>query len=173
MCFLFFISVIGFIAMVPVHFLSVEHHKLQQKYGEKKGTRIGDIYGLLDSAHLRLSGRPVSNADNPFDRIVCGGRLHPHGGHRALFLVCFATDRFGFHQLGHLSSNRGRDGFGLCRPAHRAGHVNFRPGGHIGIHDRAHRVFRLYNFDGTSTTTDSNRFRAGGLCDSFHYDPGS
>ena len=33
--------------MVPVHFLSVEHHKLQQKYGEKKGTRIGDIYGLL------------------------------------------------------------------------------------------------------------------------------
>jgi protein-S-isoprenylcysteine O-methyltransferase Ste14 len=33
--------------MVPVHFLSVEHHRLQQKYGEKKGTRIGDIYGIL------------------------------------------------------------------------------------------------------------------------------
>jgi protein-S-isoprenylcysteine O-methyltransferase Ste14 len=32
--------------MVPVHFLSVEHHKLQRKYGEKKGTKVAEIYGL-------------------------------------------------------------------------------------------------------------------------------
>jgi len=33
--------------MVPLHFLSVEHLKLQKKYGEEKGTKIGNILGLI------------------------------------------------------------------------------------------------------------------------------
>jgi protein-S-isoprenylcysteine O-methyltransferase Ste14 len=33
--------------MVPVHFLSVEHLKLQEKYGKEKGTKIGDILGMV------------------------------------------------------------------------------------------------------------------------------
>jgi len=33
--------------MIPLHFLSVEHLKLQEKYGKEKGTKIGEIYGLI------------------------------------------------------------------------------------------------------------------------------
>jgi protein-S-isoprenylcysteine O-methyltransferase Ste14 len=43
----FFIFVLGFIATVPLHFLSVEHLKLQKRYGRKKGNKIGEIYGLI------------------------------------------------------------------------------------------------------------------------------
>ncbi len=43
----FFISVLGLIAMIPLNFLSVEHLRLQERYGREKGTRIGDIYGLI------------------------------------------------------------------------------------------------------------------------------
>lgn len=43
----FFISVIGLIAIIPLYFLSVEHLKLQKRYGKEKGTRIGEIYGLI------------------------------------------------------------------------------------------------------------------------------
>jgi len=43
----FFISVFGAIATIPLHFLSVEHLKLQERYGKEKGTKIGDIYGLI------------------------------------------------------------------------------------------------------------------------------
>ena len=43
----FFISVSGLIATIPLHFLSVEHLKLQKRYGRKKGTKIGEIYGLI------------------------------------------------------------------------------------------------------------------------------
>jgi len=43
----FFISVLGLIATVPLHFLSVEHLKLQKRYGREKGTKIGEICGLI------------------------------------------------------------------------------------------------------------------------------
>jgi len=43
----FFISILGAIAIIPLHFLSVEHLKLQKRYGKEKGTRIGKIYGLI------------------------------------------------------------------------------------------------------------------------------
>jgi len=43
----FFISVLGLIATIPFHFLSVEHLKLQKRYGREKGTKIGEIYGLI------------------------------------------------------------------------------------------------------------------------------
>ena len=43
----FSISVLGLIATIPLHFLSVEHLKLQEKYGREKGNKIGEIYGLI------------------------------------------------------------------------------------------------------------------------------
>jgi len=33
--------------MIPIHFLSVEHLKLQKRYGKEKGTKMGDILGLI------------------------------------------------------------------------------------------------------------------------------
>lgn len=35
------------IAVIPFHFLSVEHQKLQEKYGKEKGTKIGDSLGVI------------------------------------------------------------------------------------------------------------------------------
>ena len=46
MNFWFFICVLGAIAVVPAHFFSVEHLKLQGRYGKKKGTKIGEILGV-------------------------------------------------------------------------------------------------------------------------------
>jgi len=43
----FWISVLAEIAILPVYFLSLEHKKLQLKYGVEKGTKIGDILGLI------------------------------------------------------------------------------------------------------------------------------
>jgi len=43
----FFICVLGAIATIPLYFLSVEHIKLQEIYGKEKGTRVGEIYGLI------------------------------------------------------------------------------------------------------------------------------
>jgi len=43
----FFICVLGAIATIPLHFLSVEHLKLQERHGEEKGTKIGKVYGLI------------------------------------------------------------------------------------------------------------------------------
>jgi protein-S-isoprenylcysteine O-methyltransferase Ste14 len=35
------------IAAIPLHFLSVEHLKLQERYGKEKGTKIGEVLGLI------------------------------------------------------------------------------------------------------------------------------
>jgi protein-S-isoprenylcysteine O-methyltransferase Ste14 len=43
----FFLSALGLIATISLHFLSVEHLKLQKRYGMEKGTKIGEIYGLI------------------------------------------------------------------------------------------------------------------------------
>ena len=43
----FFISILGVAAVIPLHFLSVEHLKLQEKYGKEKGKKIGEIFGLI------------------------------------------------------------------------------------------------------------------------------
>jgi protein-S-isoprenylcysteine O-methyltransferase Ste14 len=44
---LFFISLFGFIAILPLYFLSLEHLKLEEKYGGRKGEKIGDAYGII------------------------------------------------------------------------------------------------------------------------------
>ena len=43
----FSVFVLGELLLLPLYFFSVEHIKLQEKYGEKKGKRIGEILGLL------------------------------------------------------------------------------------------------------------------------------
>ncbi|MHA1906575.1 MAG: methyltransferase family protein [Candidatus Thorarchaeota archaeon] len=47
MSFWFIISVAGAILLLPLHFLSVEHHKLDSKYGEEKGKKIGSLLGVV------------------------------------------------------------------------------------------------------------------------------
>ena len=43
----FFICLFGTIAVVPIHYFSVEHLKLQRRYGKNRGIRIGDVLGLV------------------------------------------------------------------------------------------------------------------------------
>lgn len=43
----FFVSLVGFVAIIPLYFLSVEHLKLKQAYGDKKGRKIGEIFGMI------------------------------------------------------------------------------------------------------------------------------
>ncbi len=52
---LFFICVLGVIAALPIHFLSVEHLKLHGKYGKEKGAKISEIYGRLSANLLFFS----------------------------------------------------------------------------------------------------------------------
>ncbi|MHA2199467.1 MAG: methyltransferase family protein [Candidatus Thorarchaeota archaeon] len=46
MSFWFFLSVAGLIAVVPLHFLSVEHGKLDSRYGKERGFKIGAALGM-------------------------------------------------------------------------------------------------------------------------------
>ena len=43
----FLICIVGIVLLIPVYFLSVEHLRLQEKFGEKKGLKIAEIYGLI------------------------------------------------------------------------------------------------------------------------------
>jgi len=43
----FLLSCIGLIAVVPLHFASVEHNKLEKKYGAERGRRIGATLGMI------------------------------------------------------------------------------------------------------------------------------
>ncbi len=43
----FYVSLIGFIFAMFPYFLSLEHVKLEKKYGNQKGKKIGDIYGMV------------------------------------------------------------------------------------------------------------------------------
>ncbi len=47
MALLFILSLIGAIALLPVHFLSVEHTKLDARYGKEKGKRVGGYLGVI------------------------------------------------------------------------------------------------------------------------------
>lgn len=47
-CSLFFlICIFGVVAVIPLHFLSVEHLKLEEKYGQDRGKRIGEVLSLF------------------------------------------------------------------------------------------------------------------------------
>jgi protein-S-isoprenylcysteine O-methyltransferase Ste14 len=47
MSFWFLLSVIGIIAVVPIHFVSVNHIDLERKFGKERGTRIGATLGMV------------------------------------------------------------------------------------------------------------------------------
>ena len=46
MNYLFIGSLVGFIAVVPLHFLSLEHWKLNRRFGEEKGKIVGEVLGM-------------------------------------------------------------------------------------------------------------------------------
>ncbi len=43
----FIISLLGFIVVMMPYFVSLEHSKLEEKYGNEKGKKIGEIYGMV------------------------------------------------------------------------------------------------------------------------------
>ena len=43
----FFLSLLGFTVTLPLYYLSLEHLKLEEKYGRRKGKKIGDISGVI------------------------------------------------------------------------------------------------------------------------------
>jgi protein-S-isoprenylcysteine O-methyltransferase Ste14 len=47
MSFWYVISIVGLILVVPIHFLSVEHSRLDTKYGEVRGYKIGAALGMI------------------------------------------------------------------------------------------------------------------------------
>ncbi|MFW9870440.1 MAG: methyltransferase family protein [Candidatus Thorarchaeota archaeon] len=47
MSFWFLISVIGIIAVVPIHFVSVEHDRLDSRFGVEKGYKVGAALGMI------------------------------------------------------------------------------------------------------------------------------
>jgi protein-S-isoprenylcysteine O-methyltransferase Ste14 len=47
MCVLFLISLLGTVAVLPLHFWSLEHGKLEERYGEQRGKRIGAALGII------------------------------------------------------------------------------------------------------------------------------
>jgi len=44
---LFYVSLFGFVAIMLPYFLSLEHLKLEEKYGKQQGKKIGAIFGVL------------------------------------------------------------------------------------------------------------------------------
>lgn len=47
MNYLFIGSLVGFVAIVPIYFLSLEHWRLNQRFGEEKGKMLGDMLGMV------------------------------------------------------------------------------------------------------------------------------
>ncbi len=47
MSFWFLLSVVGTIIVVPIHFLSVEHSRLDSRFGEEKGFKVGAALGMI------------------------------------------------------------------------------------------------------------------------------
>ena len=43
----FYASLFGFVGIVLPYFLSLEHLKLDEKYGKQKGKKLGEIFGVI------------------------------------------------------------------------------------------------------------------------------
>ncbi len=54
MSFWFLLSVFGTIIVVPIHFLSVEHSRLDTRFGEEKGFKVGAALGMISGWGLFL-----------------------------------------------------------------------------------------------------------------------
>lgn len=53
--YLFFVCVLGLIGSFPLHYWSVEHLRLQEKYGRERGIRVGEAYGIASGYLFFLS----------------------------------------------------------------------------------------------------------------------
>ncbi len=71
MSFWFLLSVMGIIVVVPIHFLSVEHTKLDARFGKEKGFKIGAALGMISGwgFFLFLFGLWISPQERFFFRI--------------------------------------------------------------------------------------------------------
>lgn len=47
MSFWFLLSIIGLVSVVPLHFLSVEHLRLDKRFGKERGFKIGAAFGMI------------------------------------------------------------------------------------------------------------------------------
>ena len=47
MSFWFLLSVLGILIVVPIHFLSVEHSRLDARFGKEKGFKVGAALGMI------------------------------------------------------------------------------------------------------------------------------
>ena len=47
MSFWFVLSTLGLLIIVPIHFLSVEHSRLDSKFGKEKGFKVGAALGMI------------------------------------------------------------------------------------------------------------------------------
>ncbi len=75
MSFWFIVSLLGAIILLPLHFMSVEHHKLDAKYGEEKGRKIGNLLGVVSGwgYFLFLFGKwlsPQEKFDFPLEGLI-------------------------------------------------------------------------------------------------------
>ena len=43
----FVLSIIGIIVLLPFHFWSVEHDRLETRFGQMKGKRVGAVLGII------------------------------------------------------------------------------------------------------------------------------
>ncbi len=97
---LFFVFAVCAIVTIPIHFMSVEHTKLQKKFGEEKGIKVGEVYGRIsgDLLFLSLIGLWLS----PQPRFVLSFFQNPSFSvpvinfpipliHLIIFIVCAAT----------------------------------------------------------------------------------
>lgn len=55
MDYLFFICVLGLVVSFPLHYWSVEHLRLQERYGREKGISVGEAYGMASGWLFFLS----------------------------------------------------------------------------------------------------------------------
>lgn len=47
MSFWFLLSTLGLLSVVPIHFLSVEHFRLDSRFGKEKGFKVGAALGMI------------------------------------------------------------------------------------------------------------------------------
>ncbi len=72
----FILSLIGLLCMVPLHFWSVEHVKLETRFGEKKGRKIGEFLGMVSGWGFFLFSIGLWFSPQPYLGHPLGFTLH-------------------------------------------------------------------------------------------------
>ncbi len=96
MSFWFLISIAGLLVVVPVHFLSVEHSRLDTRFGTQRGYKIGAALGMISGwgFFLFLIGIWISPQDRfsvlVTDMLIIGVPL----SHTLIAAACFLPGAF-------------------------------------------------------------------------------